>query len=114
MHFFTQRRVKQEAAFDLMSRAVIRWAVTPSAALIASIITCISCAWIVTVLFAGWPSSWASEFVVVGLLIAPALALVSAPDLRRSGWNFRLLLATLFSALGFGFFCVAIYSKIHP
>ena len=113
MSFFTQRRVRQETAFDRKARAIMRWAVTPTVALIASIVTCISCAWIFIVVFAGWPKSWAGELVLVGLFIAPALAFVSARELWRSGWDLRLFLAALFSSVGFAFWCAAIYFVIH-
>jgi len=100
-------------AFDRKVRAIMRWSVTPTVALIASIIACISCAWILAVVIAGWPRSWASAFVVIGLLISPALAFVSARELWRSGWDLRLLLAAVLSAVGFAFWCTALYFVIH-
>jgi len=114
MSFFTQHRVRQETAFDRKARAIMRWAITPTVALIASIAVCISCAWIFVVVFAGWPRVWARELVVVGLFISPALAFVSARDLWRSGWNVRLFLAALLSGVGFAFWCAVIYFVIHP
>ena len=113
MSVITQRRVRQETAFDRKARAIMRWAVTPTVVLIASIVTCICCAWVFIVVFAGWPRSWAGEFVVIGLLISPALAIVSACELRRSGWDLRLFLAALISAVGFAFWCAAIYFVVH-
>jgi hypothetical protein len=113
MSFFT-RRVRQETELDRKVRAVAHWSVTPTVALIASIVACLSCAWIFVVVFAGLPRGWAREFVVVGLFIAPALAFVSARELWRSGWDIRLLLAALLSGVGFAFWCAAIYFVIHP
>jgi hypothetical protein len=76
------------AAFDRKVRAIMRWTVTPTVALIASIVTCISCVWIFIVLFAGWPRSWVGVLVVSGLpFISLALAFVSARELWRSGWD---------------------------
>ena len=101
------------AAFDRKVRAIMRRTVTPTVALIASVIACISCVWVFVVVIAGWPRSWAGEFVVIGLFISPALAFVSARELWRSGWNLRLLLAALLSAVGFAFWCTAMYFVIH-
>ena len=102
------------AAFDRKVRAIMRWTVTPTVALIASIVTCISCAWIFIVVFAGWPRSWVGELVVTGSFISPALAFVSARELWRSRWDVRLFLAALLSGVGFAFWCAAIYFVIHP
>ena len=113
MSFFTQRRVRQETEFDRKARAFMRWTIPPTVALVASIITCISCAWIFIVVFDGLPRGWARELVVVGLFIAPALAFVSARELWRSGWDIRQLLSALLSAVGFAFWCAAIYFVIH-
>ena len=113
MSFFTQRRVRQETKFDRKARAFMRWTVTPTVALMASIFVCISCAWISAVVFAGLPKGWARELIVVGLFIAPALAFVSARELWRSGWDIRLFFAALLCAVGFAFWCAAIYFLIH-
>jgi len=114
MSFFTQHRVRKEAAFDRKARAIMRMAVSPTVALVASIAVCMGCAWVFVVVFTGWPRVWARELVVVGLFIAPGLAVVSARELWRSGWNLRLFFAALLSAVGFAFWCAAIYFAIHP
>jgi hypothetical protein len=94
-------------------RAFMRRTVTPTVALIASIFVCVSSAWIFVVVFAGLPRGWASALIGVGF-IAPALAFVSTRELWRSGWDIRLLFTTLLSAVGFAFWCTAMYLVIHP
>ena len=114
MSLFTQRRVKRESVFDRKTHFIMKLTVTPTATLIASVVVCLACLWIFTVVFAGWPRVWARELVVVGLFISPALAFVSVRDLWRSGWDARLLMAALLSAAGFAFWCAAIFLVIHP
>ena len=113
MSFFTQLRARQEA-FDQKASVFMRRAVTPTVALVASVVVCLFSAWSFVVVFAGWPRAWAREFVLFGVFVAPALAFVSARDLWRSGWDVRLLLAALLSVVGFAFWCAATYFVIHP
>jgi hypothetical protein len=113
MSFFT-RRARQETEFDRKVRAVAHWSVTPTVALISSIVACLSCTWIFVVVYAGLPRAWATQLIVAGLFIAPALAFVSARELWRSGWDIRLLLAALLSGVGFAFWSAAIYFVIYP
>jgi hypothetical protein len=114
MSLFTQRRVRQETAFDRKAREFLRRAVTPTAALLASLVVCILCVWCFAVVFLGWPRAWAQLVVPICLFIAPSLAFVLLRELWRSGWDVRLFVGALLSIIGFLFWCAAVYFVIHP
>ena len=106
---FTCRAMKPKRQFAGWAARVV----TPRQALLASIVVLLLCSWSFLVVFYGWPRGLAQVFYPLCVFFAPALLVIAARELCRSGWDVRYFFTLLLSIVGVAFWCATTYFIIH-
>ncbi len=92
--------------------------VTPTQALIASVVAFVIALWPMLTLQLGRPTSWLGDFLFLlcatsSVFLAPSLCIATCMDIIRRRGDSRLLVAFLLSLAGVAAMVAFIYLRIH-
>ncbi len=108
--FFPKRARRPNSALEII--------VTPSQALLASVVVFVAALWPMLTLRFGRPTSWFGDFlfslcIALSLFAAPSLCIATFMDMLRRRPDARLVAAFLLALAGVVTFSAFIYLRIH-